>query len=91
MIGYINIKFKYMSKSRFVADKLAKLFEQSLVSYKDLSKELLTILKSKRDEVIFKMKITSKEETEILIKRLDVLEKKIKSLEKKIPKKVKKS
>ena len=91
MIGYINIKFKYMSKSKFVVDKLAKLFEQGLVSYKDLSKELLTILKSKRDEVIFKMKITSKEETEILIKRLDVLEKKIKSLEKKIPKKVKKS
>ena len=45
-----------MSKSKFVIDKLAKLFEQGLVSYKDLSAEILNILKSKRDEIIFKMK-----------------------------------
>jgi len=54
-----------MSKSKFVIDKLAKLFEQGLISYKDLSSELLNILKFKRDEIIFKMKLTSKEETEI--------------------------
>jgi hypothetical protein len=79
-----------MSKSKFVVDKLAKFFEQGLISYKDLSKELLTILKSKRDEIVFKMKITSKEETEILIKRLDILEKRINAFEKKNSKKVKK-
>ena len=28
-----------MSKSKFIVDKLAKLFEQGLVSYKDLSSE----------------------------------------------------
>ena len=55
-----------MSKSKFVIDKLAKLFEQGLISYRDLSSEILSILKSKRDEIIFKMKLTSKEETEIL-------------------------
>jgi hypothetical protein len=72
-----------MSKSKFVIDKLGKLFEKGFVTYKDLTSELVNILKSKRDEVIFKMKITSKEETEIIIKRIENLEKKIIKLEKK--------
>ena len=71
-----------MSKSKFVIDKLAKLFEQGLISYRDLSSEILNILKSKRDEIIFKMKLTSKEETEILNNRIENLEKKIQKLEK---------
>ena len=71
-----------MAKSKFVIDKLAKLFEQGLISYRDLSFEILNILKSKRDEIIFKMKLTSKEETEILNKRIENLEKKIQKLEK---------
>ncbi|MBT3599872.1 hypothetical protein OAB69_00615 [Candidatus Pelagibacter sp.] len=72
-----------MTKSKFVLDKLTKLLEQGLISYKDLSAEFLNILNSKRDEFVFKMKLTSKEETDILIKRLDSLEKKIEKLEKK--------
>ena len=71
-----------MSKSKFVIDKLAKLFEQGLISYRDLSSEIINILNSKRDEIIFKMKLTSKEETEILNNRIENLEKKIKKLEK---------
>ena len=71
-----------MTKSKFVIDKLAKLFEQGLISYKDLSSEVLNVLKSKRDEIIFKMKLTSKEETDILIKRVENLEKKIEKMEK---------
>ena len=71
-----------MNKSKFVINKLAKLFEQGLISYKDLSSEILNILKSKRDEIVFKMKLASKEETDILIKRVDNLEKKIEKLEK---------
>jgi|TARA_B110001450_G_scaffold82300_1_gene78130 hypothetical protein len=71
-----------MTKSKFVIDKLAKLFEQGLISYKDLSSEILNILRSKRDEIVFKMKLTSKEETDILIKRVENLEKKIEKLEK---------
>ena len=84
-----------MSKSKFIIDKLAKLFEQGLVSYKDLSYEILNILRSRRDEVIFKMKLTSKEETEIILKRIEKIEKKIERLEnvksKKKIKKVKRS
>ena len=72
-----------MTKSKFVLDKLTKVLEQGLISYKDLSGEILNILNSKRDELVFKMKLTSKEETDILIKRLDNLEKKIEKLEKK--------
>ena len=71
-----------MSKSKFIIDKLSKLFEQGLVSYNDLSNEILNILRSKRDEIVFKMKLTSKEETNILIKRIEELEKKIKKIEK---------
>ena len=71
-----------MKNSKFIIDKLGKLFEQSIISSKDLSSELFNILKSKRDEIVFKMKLTSKEETDILIKRVENLEKKIEKLEK---------
>ena len=80
-----------MSKSKFVIDKLAKLFEQGFLSYKDLASEILIILRSKREEVIFKMKLTSKEESEIMIKRIEKLELKVQKLEnKKLKKKTKK-
>ena len=71
-----------MTKSKFVINKLTKLFEQGLISYKDLSSEIINVLKSKRDEIVFKMKLTSKEETDILIKRIDNIEKKLEKSEK---------
>ena len=82
-----------MKNSKFLIDKLGKLFEQSMVSTKDLSSELFNILKSKRDEIVFKMKLTSKDEFEVLSKRVENLENKIKKLEikKKNIKRVKKS
>tara|TARA_X000000950_G_scaffold115805_1_gene145389 strand:- start:131 stop:379 length:249 start_codon:yes stop_codon:yes gene_type:complete len=82
-----------MKNSKFVIDKLAKLFEQGLVSSKDLANELMNILKSKRDEIVFRMRLTGKDEFEILKKRVENLEKKnsqFKSLKKKF-KKVRKS
>ena len=82
-----------MKNSKFVIDKLIKLFEQGLVSSKDLANELMTILKSKRDEIVFKMKLTSKDEFDVLSKRVENLENKIKKFEikKKNTKRVKKS
>ena len=82
-----------MKNSKFLIDKLGKLFEQGMISTKDLTSELLNILKSKRDEIVFKMKITSKDEFDVLSKRVEILENKIKKLEikKKITKRVKKS
>ena len=83
-----------MKNSKFVIDKLAKLFEQGLVSSKDLANELMNILKSKRDEIVFRMRLTSKDEFEILKKRVENLEKEttqFKRIKKNKPKKVRKS
>ena len=82
-----------MKNSKIVMEKLAKFFEQGLISYKDLSNELMNILKSKRDEIVFKMKLTSKDEFEVLCKRVETLERKLekKTLKKKRTKRVKKS
>ena len=77
-----------MSKSRFVFDKFAKLIEQGLINYKDVSDEIISILKSKRDEIVFKMKLASKEEVDVLNRRITNLEKKLE--EKKKRKKVSK-
>ena len=71
-----------MKNSKFVFNKISKLFEQGLLSSIDLTNELITILKSKRDEIVFKMKLTSKDEFEVLSKRVDNLEKKIDQLQK---------
>ncbi|MDC3139414.1 hypothetical protein OA516_02075 [Candidatus Pelagibacter sp.] len=71
-----------MSKSRFVFDKFAKLIEQGLINYKDVSDEVISILKSKRDEIVFKMKLASKEEVDVLNRRIDNLEKKLKEKKK---------
>ena len=72
-----------MKNSKFVLEKLSKIFEQGLITSRDLSSEILSILKSKRDEVVFKMKQTSKDEFEVLLKRVENIEKKISKLEKK--------
>ena len=77
-----------MKNSKFIIDKLTKLLEQGIISSKDLSSELLNILKSKRDEVVFKMKITSKDEFDVLAKRVETLENKINKLKLKSKKKL---
>ena len=81
-----------MKNSKFLIDKLGKLFEQGIISSKDLTSELFNILKSKRDEIVFKMKIVGKDEFDVLSKRVESLENKIKKLEtKKKTKRAKKS
>ena len=62
-----------MKNSKFVFDKLSKIFEQGLITSKDLGSEILSILKSKRDEIVFRMKLTSKEEFEVLSKRVEII------------------
>tara|TARA_Y100000816_G_C26022340_1_gene534861 strand:+ start:484 stop:723 length:240 start_codon:yes stop_codon:yes gene_type:complete len=72
-----------MKNSKIIFDKITKIFEQGLISSKDFTNELITILKSKRDEVVFKMKLTTKDEFEVLSKRVENLEKKIEKLDSK--------
>ena len=79
-----------MKNSKFVFDKIAKLFEQGIISSRDLTNEFITILKSKRDEIVFKMKLTSKDEFDVLSKRVENLEKKIEKIEKNLKTKFKK-
>ena len=76
-----------MSKSRFAFDKFAKFLEKGLVNYKDISDEIINILRSKKEEIILKMNLVSKDEIDILNQRIEKLEKKI--AEKKIKKKSK--
>ena len=83
-----------MKNSKFVFDKITKILEQGIISSKDLTNELITILKSKRDEIVFKMKLTSKDEFEVLSNRVENLEKKFEKLDiqkKKKTKRVRKS
>ena len=81
-----------MSKSKILLEKLTSLVAQGLIYYKDLSNEVINIIKSQRDEIILKMKISTKEETDILKKRIEKLENEINKLKKnKRAKKVKKS
>ena len=70
-----------MNNSKFIINKLGKLFEQGIISSKDLSSELFNILKSKRDEIVFKMKLVSKDEFDVLSRRVENLENKIKKFE----------
>ena len=76
-----------MSKSRFAFDKFAKFLEEGLVNYKDFSDEIINILRSKKEEIILKMNLVSKDEIDILNQRIEKLEKKI--AEKKMKKKSK--
>ncbi len=78
-----------MKNSKFVFDKITKLFEQGLVSSRDLANELITILKSKRDEIVFKLRLTSKDEFEVLSKRVEIIEKKLEKLYPQKKKKIK--
>ena len=78
-----------MKNFKFIIDKLGKLFEQGIISSKDLSSELFNILKSKRDEIVFKMKLVSKDEYEVLLKRVENIEKRISKFEGKKIKKIK--
>ena len=82
-----------MKNSKFVFDKITKLLEQGLISSRDLKTELVNILKSKRDEIVFKMKLASKDEFDVLSKRVEILEKKLekKQIKVKKSKRVKKS
>ena len=59
------------------------IIEQGMISTKDLSSELLTVLKSKRDELVFRLKLTSKDEFEVLSKRVEKLENSINQLKEK--------
>ena len=80
-----------MSNSKFFLKSLSNLIENGILTSKDIKKEISTDLKFKRDKLINKLQIVSREEFEVLKKIVQKQEITIKKLsKKKIIKKAKK-
>ncbi len=81
-----------MSNSEKILKSLSSLIENGILTSKDLKKEISTDLKFKKDKIINKLELVSREEFEILkkiVQKQDALIKKL--LKNKKTKKVKKS
>ena len=81
-----------MSNSEKLLKTLSSLIENGVLTSKDIKKEISTDLKFKRDKLINKLELVSREEFEILKKLVQKQESAIKKLsKKKKTKKAKKS
>ena len=81
-----------MSNSEKILKTISSLIENGILTSKDLKKELSTDLKFKKDKMINKLQLVSREEFEVLkklVQKQDVILKKI--LKNKKTKKVKRS
>jgi len=72
-----------MSNSKFFLKSLSNLIENGILNSKDIKKEISTDLKFKRDKLINKLQIVSREEFEVLKKIVQKQEITIKKLSKK--------
>ena len=79
-----------MSKSEKILKTLSKILENGFLTSKDIKNEISTDLKFKKDKIINKLNLVSREEFEVLKKLVEKQEKKIEDLRKKT-KKAKKS
>ena len=80
-----------MSNSEKILKSLSSLIENGILTSSDIKKEISTDLKFKKDKLISKLNLVSREEFEVLKKIVQKQEATIKKLEKKKIKKVKKS
>ena len=78
-----------MSNSEKLLKTLSSLIENGILTSKDIKKEITTDLKFKRDKLIDKFQIVSREEFTVLKKMVQKQEKEIRKLSKK--KKLKKA
>ena len=72
-----------MKNSEKILKALSSLIENGILTSKDLQKEISTDLKFKRDKLINKLDLVSREEFEVLKKLVQKQETAIKSLKKK--------
>ena len=79
-----------MKNSEKILKTLSNLIENGLLTTKDLKKEITTDLKFKKDKIINKLDLVSREEFEVLKKLVQKQEIKINQLKKKSTRKVKK-
>ena len=81
-----------MSKSKILMDRLAKLIEEGLLTSKDIGDEIKNSLNYKKESIINKLNLVTKDEFEIQKARLDKIQKEFDKLKKrKKTKRVKKS
>ena len=81
-----------MSKTKILLNKLAKLIDQGLLTSKDIGDEIKNSLNYKKESVINKLNLVTRDEFEIQKARLDKIQEEFGRLKKrKKTKKVKKS
>ena len=80
-----------MNNSEKILKSLSSLIENGILTSKDIKKEISTDLKFKKDKIINKLELVSREEFEVLKKIVQKQEAIIKKLIKSKTKKVKKS
>ena len=80
-----------MSNSEKILKLLSSLVENGILTSKDIQKEISTDLKFKKDKLISKLDLVSREEFEVLKKLVQKQDALIKKFSKKKTKKVKKS
>ena len=80
-----------MSKSKILIDKLAKIIEEGLFTSKDIKDEIKNSLDYKKESLINKLNLVTRDEFTIQKARLDKIQKELNNLKKKkTTKKVKK-
>ncbi len=80
-----------MSNSEKILKSLSSLIENGILTSKDIKKEISTDLKFKKDKIINKFNLVSREEFEVLKKIVQKQDEIIKKLSKNKTKKAKKS
>ena len=79
-----------MNNSEKLLKTLSSLLETGILTVNDVKKELITNFKFKKDNIVSKLDLVSREEFEVLKNLVEKQDKKIKELTKKKTKKVKK-
>ena len=73
-----------MSKSKILIDRLAKLLDEGLLTSKDIGNEIKNLLKYKKESVINKLNLVTRDEFEIQKARLDKIQKELSKRKKKL-------
>ena len=81
-----------MSKTKILIDRLAKLIDEGLLTSKDIGDEIKNSLNYKKESIINKLNLVTRDEFEVQKARLDKIQKEFDKLKKrKKTKRVKKS
>ena len=72
-----------MSKSKILIDRLAKLIEEGLLTSKDIGDEIKNSLNYKKESIINKLNLVTRDEFEIQKARLDKIQEEFNKLKRK--------